>query len=265
MEARAEELEKLIAEAQQEVKDAPEGEIQCIQDKGRERWYRSIDGKKRYISQKDRSLAEALALKKYRKYQIREWTQERDLLNKGIAMDRKRTANALLRNPIMADLLSDHLDPGKKWAIEPFQSNPLYPEQKIYISQGGVRVRSKSEWMICSIYERYKIPFRYECQLMVGGHVFYPDFTVRHPQTNKIFIHEHFGMMDDPDYYEKTMGKLRIYNNNGWLMMQNLLISSESSAEPIDIRLVERMIYGCFVASDMQMDLDAGLRIKVST
>ncbi len=258
MEARAAELGRLIAEAEQEVEAAPEGEIVCAQDKRRHRLYWVKDGKRIYLKKEDFKLAKSLALKKYRKYQIREWEQERRLLEKEIRTDIKRSTERLLQNPIMKELLSDQLNEGERWAHDAFLSNPAYPDQKIYKTAGGVMVRSKSEWMISSIYERYKIPYRYECALEVGGHTYYPDFTVRHPKTGEIYIHEHFGLMDDEHYQSDAFEKLRMYAHNGWLPMNHLLITSESLSQPFDIRLAERMIYGVFVASEAEVNLGQG-------
>lgn len=255
MEARAEELRKMIASAQQEIGSAPEGEIICIRDKTRDRVYCVRYGKRTYINKKDRKRAKALALKKYRKYQVQEWTQELALLEMELRQDKSRSTRTLLKNPIMRELLSDMLNEGIRWAHEAYPSNLAYPEQKIYTSAGGMKVRSKSEWMICSIYERYKIPFRYECALEVGGHTYYPDFTIRHPRTGALYIHEHFGIMDDDHYLDDALNKLRIYVRNGWLPMDRLLITSESLSQPFDIRQMEHMIYGIFVASESETDL----------
>ena len=90
------------------------------------------------------------------------------------------------------------------------------------------------------------VPYRYECKIQIGGHTFYPDFTLCHPQTGAIYLHEHFGMLGNSQYSEEVFKKLRLYNQNGWIMMQNLLISGESAESPLEVQTVENMIRGTF-------------------
>ena len=246
MEARAEELVRLITEAEQEVEAAPEGEIVCWREHGVDKWYHVKNGKRVYIRKSDRSLAEALAYKKYKGFQIVAWNHELAVLRMETKHAPKKPLSKLLKNAAMADLLQEHLNDGWKWALEDYETNPLYPEEKKYRSAGGTLVRSKSELIICGLYEKYMVPYRYECRIQIGGHTFYPDFTLCHPQTGTIYLHEHFGMLGNSQYSEEVFKKLRLYNQNGWIMMQNLLISGESAESPLEVQTVENMIRGTF-------------------
>ncbi len=246
MEARAKELERLIAEAEKEIEEAPDGEILCWREHGDDKWFVVKNGKRNYIRKKDRSLAEDLAYKKFRNYQIKTWKHELAVLKTETERMPKKTLVNLLKNAAMADLLQKHLTNGWKWALELYDTNPFHPEERKYKSSGGTLVRSKAELIICSLYEKYMVPYRYECKLDVGGHIFYPDFTLCHPQTGSLFLHEHFGMMGNSQYVDDTFRKLRLYNQNGWIMTQNLLISAESQDHPLEIQVVENMIRSTF-------------------
>ena len=82
---------------------------------------------------------------------------------------------------------------------------------KWYSSISGNTLRSKSETIIDMLLFQTRIPYRYECPIILGTHIIYPDFTIRHPITGKIFYWEHFGQMDNSEYYPKACDKLRLY------------------------------------------------------
>jgi hypothetical protein len=84
----------------------------------------------------------------------------------------------------------------------------------------------------------FNIPFRYECKLEVGGHIFYPDFTIRHPITGETFYWEHAGRLDLQDYRMDFLSKLRIYMNNGIIPDNNLILTFESPGHPLDIAII---------------------------
>ena len=76
----------------------------------------------------------------------------------------------------------------------------------------GLKVRSKSEVFIAEkLYER-KINFKYEIPLSAGGKTYYPDFTI-YFGTKEIYW-EHFGMLSDDTYAQKTDIKIKWYKKN---------------------------------------------------
>ncbi len=97
------------------------------------------------------------------------------------------------------------------WAQAPYETCPYYPERKIHTAPGGLLVRSKLEAMIATLLTENNIPYRYEWALQLGNKIFYPDFTLRHPETGQLFYWEHLGKMDDPVYKEQAMLKLHHY------------------------------------------------------
>ena len=64
------------------------------------------------------------------------------------------------------------------------------------MSQGGFKVRSKSEQIIVSLLVKHHIPFKYEQPVLINGRSYFPDFTIMHPATHKLYLWEHLGMMD---------------------------------------------------------------------
>lgn len=107
----------------------------------------------------------------------------------------------------------------------------------------GERVRSKSEGDIADrcyyrgVYYRYEYPWT----LSTAG-VWFPDFTMVNVRTRKVYIWEHFGMEDDPDYAIRALRKLRIYQQNGIWPGEQLIITHETADRPLNIRDIDAII-----------------------
>lgn len=106
----------------------------------------------------------------------------------------------------------------------------------------GNILRSKSEVIIDMSLTQARIPFRYECQLIIGETILYPDFTILHPHTRKIFYWEHFGMMDVPEYAFHAFSKLQLYQTSGIIPSINLITTYETKDHPLDPELVSNII-----------------------
>ena len=78
-----------------------------------------------------------------------------------------------------------------------------------------------------------KIPYRYEYQLQLGEHIVYPDFTLRHPSTGNFYYWEHFGQMDNPEYYTKACSKMQLYISHGYIPTINLITTFETQKHPL--------------------------------
>ena len=120
--------------------------------------------------------------------------------------------------------------------------NPHHPEYATLKSPSGHLVRSKSELLIDMALFQHQLPFRYECQLLLSGIAFYPDFTIRHPKSGKTFYWEHFGMMNNLNYSKKTFEKLQIYNNHNILPDFNLITTYETTNHPLNLDVIENKI-----------------------
>lgn len=115
-----------------------------------------------------------------------------------------------------------------------------YPE--IY-SDRGERVRSKTEKIIADKLYKEGIPYRYEEPYELERYgIVYPDFKILDVNNRREIILEHFGMMDDEEYCRKALKKLRMYERQGLVLGKNLMITYETSTEPFDSRLFERML-----------------------
>ena len=247
-------LENLLAEL-------PEGTLSFGRNisKGKPyyKWYISEnrDGrraKKFYLRREQRALARKLARKSLLLARLRDIDHELNALS--AYLSKHSTANfwnKLVRAPGIRELISEEDYQGEKfgtppemeemlrqWANEDYETNPAFPEQKNVPTDAGIMVRSKSEAIIVMFLTMFHIPFRYECKLVVGGHTFYPDFTIRHPITGEIFYWEHVGRLDLSDYRMDYLSKLRIYMNNNIFPDANLILTYESESHPLDSSIV---------------------------
>jgi len=190
----------------------------------------------------DRKFAEQLASKKYLSYLLEDCSREKNALESYLRHHKNypsRRSEQLLALPGYQELLSPFFktenDELQKWMYGNYKQNPYYPEKKIHPTPSGHMVRSKSEAMIAHLLYTNHIPFRYECELILEDNVFYPDFTIKHPDTGEICYWEHFGKMDDPDYIRKTIYKLKVYITNNILPSIHLIITSETLERPLDL------------------------------
>lgn len=121
-------------------------------------------------------------------------------------------------------VLQDHLD--RKYPVR----STYKPEALRVQTMCGIMVRSKSEAIIADLLYKMGVPFVYEPVININGKRFAPDFIIMDPITRKEFMWEHFGMLDDPQYVSDAYNKLIAYNEIGWRLGINLLVTSEDAA-----------------------------------
>lgn len=127
--------------------------------------------------------------------------------------------------------------------VKDLKTGSFREEDLVHVTVGGLRVRSKSELLIASALEDRNLCFRYEAELKVGDHAsLRPDFAVVRPYDMKVIYWEHFGLMGDREYAEKTMKKLVTYQNNGCCLWDNLVISFDSVDGRFDMNMINRII-----------------------
>lgn len=246
-------LEKNIELLTSQIKKLPEGTIVCAKNGKNYKWYRSDGHEEEYIHKKDRKLAETLALKKYCSLKKEDAQKELKAIRAYLKKyEPSQKIKALFEQPSEYwNLLAAYLKPEKEdllaWMQADYEKNPHYPEMLIHKSISGKRLRSKSEAMIDSCLFRNKIPYRYEEKLELGTDSWYPDFSIRHPNTGKKFIWEHFGFMDDPGYRRKTIRKIDSYISNGYIPMVNLIITFETKDNPLGMDVIEEIIQHYFL------------------
>lgn len=112
------------------------------------------------------------------------------------------------------------------WISSYYEKNPFRPENLKYRTKSGIFVRSKSERIIADLLTEYGFLFRYEQKLVIGGNVYYPDFIIM-LDDGRMIIWEHFGLMDNEEYYLKACAKIENYRKAGFATHTNLICTYE--------------------------------------
>lgn len=242
-------VELQITQMKKELEKMPVGKLRCERNGRYVKWFNHHDGTDEYIPKKCRELAEQLAIRKYKEMLIVELQVELNAINAFLKCKNKSTVQAsklLDDNSCYKTLLTSHFnmqdEAVKNWLEEPYARNSAHPENLIHKTIAGIMVRSKSEALIVSALYQKHIPFRYECPLYLDAHTIHPDFTILHPRTKKIFYWEHFGKMDNQEYISLTNKKMKYYFENGINPSNNLIMTFESSTNPLDYEVVDEMI-----------------------
>ena len=135
-----------------------------------------------------------------------------------------------------------------EWKKVSWQGKVFFDDAPNYFTSNNERMRSKSEVIIAETLQRYRVPYRYEYPLNLKRAAeaeqvtIYPDFLCLNVRTREEFFWEHFGMMDDPEYVQRTISKLSLYIQNGIFPGRGLIISMESGTEYLDTKDLERLI-----------------------
>lgn len=213
---------------------------------GKSKKYQARD---RYIPLHERELAKKLALKKYymlKEMDLREEFAALSAFRRCFKTSKQRADQLLRKYPEVYALIKDEVNDlsvkAKRWSEEAYIGKKNYAEELIHETIDGHRVRSKSEVLIANELYYAGVPYRYECQHMIGGISFYPDFTVLNPRTGRTFIWEHFGLAAKRDYMSETVGKLAHYAEHGLIHGRNFIMTYESERSPLSVATVRLMI-----------------------
>ena len=111
------------------------------------------------------------------------------------------------------------------------------------ITEKGEIVRSKSEKILADKLYMLNVPYVYEVPLMLRGLGYViPDFITLNKRTRKSFYLEHFGLMDQPQYMDKAIKKIELYEKNNIFPGDGLLITYETENHTLNIQTAEILI-----------------------
>ncbi|MBE5881943.1 MAG: hypothetical protein E7289_06535 [Lachnospiraceae bacterium] len=234
------------------LKSVPEGYLRICRHGEKTQYYHRKDPKDFngvYIKEKDWKLARKLAQKDYDEKVLRSTEKELKAIEKYLST----------LPPVVAEQIYENLHPGRQQMVKPIEE-PIeeYTQNwenfeyrgktfdvnapKLY-TEKGERVRSKSEVIIADSLHKEGIPYRYECPLYLKGWgTVYPDFTVLRVAERKEIYWEHMGMMDEPEYAEKAIEKIALYEQNGIFLGENLVLTFETMKNPINRKVIQDII-----------------------
>ncbi len=247
-------LQTQISHLQTELKKYPDGHLICSKNQSRCKWYQSDGHNKVYIPKSNRHLAEQLSVKKYLSLLLEDLKNEQRAIEFYLRHHKTNVGRAeklLTDTSEYQNLLKPYFTPLSQelsdWIHAPYEHNLLYPEQLIHKSISGNFLRSKSEAIIDMLLFVNKIPFRYECSLVLGEVTLYPDFTIRHPHNGTTFYWEHFGLIDNASYSANAFSKLQLYATHKIYPSIQLITTYETKEHPLTTDTVEKIISDFFL------------------
>lgn len=237
-----------------EMRKAPAGFIHVVNSRGRIQFYLRVDKSDKfgkYIRKSDKQIIRPLLRKAYYEKTLKILNEEIDSLS----LLQKRTKNISERiKKLYSDLpteIKQYIDPIDisdedyiaEWMNIPYDGKEILGHMPVFVTERGERVRSKSELNIANKLAEKNIPYKYECPLILSkGTVIYPDFTIMDVKNRKEVYWEHRGMMDDREYARQAVFKMKSMMNSGIILGKKLIITEETSANPLGTNEIDKII-----------------------
>ena len=248
------EIERLIRVAQkqkEECEGLPEGRIKVSPSGGKPQYFFRKEGatKAEYIPAKERELVAKLIKKEYATKSLRELKEMQKYLQN--FLDKYHPQALQYQYANLCEGRKAFVTPYEltdamyveKWLEEHLGEKNPYPETGKYETMQGEYVRSKSEKIIADTLYKMKVPYQYEAQLNLGiNHLVYPDFTCLNVRKRKTIYWEHLGLLNMDAYVSKNHEKLALYEQNGILLGDTLMVSFETADCPLNIAVLRKKI-----------------------
>lgn len=117
------------------------------------------------------------------------------------------------------------------------QTYKFYDKGRIYLTENGERVRSKSEVIIANQLKENGVNYTYEETLTIGSINLHPDFTL--VINNKRYYWEHLGMLGNEKYRTNWEKKKQTYASVGIAEDSTLIITTEEDI--VENRIMEKV------------------------
>jgi len=246
------ELDALLAKVQKSLAESsslPDGRIRISSNDGNHRFYYCERGQKnngKYMHSAEEETARRIIQRDYdRKMEAEILRQKRAIERflKSYASDKLINLYDSMSNArqslVKAYAESDEMFV-KRWLDEEYEHMGFDETAAMFITERGERVRSKTEKMLADKLFIMKIPYKYEKPLLLkNGIIVHPDYTLLNVRLRTEIYHEHLGMMDDEGYRRKTLKKIDDYIKSGIYPGRQLILTYETKANPLDIRVAE--------------------------
>ena len=245
-------LKKAIAKAELEEGSFPEGHLRISCSNNRPRYYkmsRRGDTKGEYIVKEKLDEVTALAQKDYNRHFLKTAKAELGRLERDIKFFSEENADLLFqdlsenRKKLVIPYIPTDEQYARQWLAKDFKPNPYMPENRVYATNRGEMVRSKSEAILADMLYNLGIPYHYEKPLRLkNGRIVYPDFTLLQLHTRKEIYFEHFGLLEDEEYLRNALAKLDEYRDSGIYPGKNLIFTYETRNSPLDIKGIRKIL-----------------------
>ncbi len=246
-------LEQMIGEADRRIRGCAVKDNQkiCVTNRKNGFQYYSVDkdGKRLYLKKIQMPLIKAIAQRDYdlavkktimdMRYHIERFLRQYDMDAIEDVYNNLCDARKVLVKPII-ETDEEYIE---NWKLQHIGGQNSFPEDGVYLTERGEKVRSKSEKILADLFLKYEIPYTYEPQLHLGfGKVYYPDFVLLNVIKRKTIYWEHFGLITNGEYAIKAFQKMQEYENAGLVNGEDIIYSMESESMPLDIKFIEKKI-----------------------
>lgn len=250
---RKDELISIIAQIQNRLKDVPEGDI-VISSRNDEVWYYLRTDKKEktgtYIRKSNQKIIEILLQKKYDMKILKLAKEElhdiEKILKKHETVDYSIPYVSLPSGArkFISPIEVDDQTYIKNWRSIPYISKGFHEDDKTdFYTQNNERVRSKSEILIADALKSTGIPYVYEFPIKLkNGRVIHPDFKILNIRTRETYYWEHLGKMDDSEYVNTNLQRLKDMRSVGIVQGVNLILSFETLENSLSTRDIQFII-----------------------
>lgn len=247
-------LEKVVKICKKQINKSPEGHLHIINNCGNDQYYIRIDPKDKngkYLKKKEINIAKAIAQKEYFKAVDQTATCELELINKFENKFNKQKCEEIYfnvntrRQPLITPIMLPDDEYVRQWESVEYIGKDIKDMSTDFITEKGEKVRSKSELIIANTLYKMGIPYRYEYPIQLKGYyngIAYPDFTVLNVRKRKEIVWEHLGKMGDEGYVEDALYRLDKYEQNGYRLGDDLIITMETVAVPLGVSSIKRTI-----------------------
>lgn len=247
-------LNNLILKTEEKIKSLPCGKIRIRNYKNRNYYYQSNGAsKEKYISVKDKSIIESSIQREYLELVFKAAKKEADIVGRFIKMYPGGIPESVYES--MSDNKRSFIKPIvltdeqyiQQWQERLYTPKPISNGLPVYTTMKGDRVRSKSEMIIADRLFVNRIPYKYECPLMVGDNeIIHPDFTILRVSDRRILYYEHCGRIGEQDYASDMVDRAGKYSLSGIYIGDRLFYTFECSGKPFDVRVLDNLINNCF-------------------
>lgn len=256
------EKQQILRDLKKKMCDFPEGTLKIKEKHGNIYFYRQVKKtkgwKETYIKRQDVDVAKQLAQKSYLQKVGRVLEEQLQALNNFADSYDENALEQIYENlpeerkQFITPVVFGAQEKLQAWNEEDYEPYNAYPEHKIYETERGELVRSKSEVIIANLLYQHRkdLDYKYERPLILrersGKEVtIHPDFTIINRRTGKIYYYEHAGKMDDPRYAIDFVKKIELYVTNGILHGRELVITFEAAGAPLSLNCVRKVVELC--------------------
>ena len=244
-------LKKIIRQKEDEISRAPEGSVLVRRYKESVQFFfrnSPSDHNGTYIPASERKRAVALVQKRYNRRLLSAAKRQKKAIDAFLkvfdpnALEKVFEKEGPLRRQFLIPAELPDAEYIAAWESYEYEPKAFREDGPVHYTQKHERVRSKSEVLIANALYQAKIPYRYECPLRLGDHVIHPDFTILRMRDRKEVYWEHLGLIDDAEYRNHVLRRIREYEKNGIFPGTRLILTTETFRAPFHLGIAESMI-----------------------